>query len=174
MRKDKDNDKDIAKAIPTSSLLGIGLIAFDDLDRWFDNLLSCRWPQPDRKFPIWLERECSLSQNFSRIDIIEHDNEIKVRAAQSSVKKANPDVSISNQTVTIRAFSKQENETKNEAYYCQAISRGEFFQRTLSYLLVWMARKLKHHARMTYLTLPYPNQNKISAETLKLCDVCLL
>lgn len=167
MKKDKDNDKDIAKAIPTSSLLDTGLIAFDDLDRWFDNLLSYRWPQPDRKFPIWPERECSLSRNFPRIDIIEHDNEIKVQAAQPRVKRENPDVSISNQTVTIRAFSKQEKETKNEAYYCRAISRGEF-QRTLSYLLVWMARKLKHHSRMTYLTLPYPNQNKVNAETLKM------
>lgn len=170
MKKDKDNDKDIAKAIPTSSLQSTGLIAFDDLDRWFDTLLSCRWPQPDQKFPIWLERERFLSRNFPRIDIIEHDNEIKVQATQPSVKKENQDVSISNQTITIRAFSKQEKETKNEAYYCQAISRGEL-QRTLSYLLVWMARKLKHHARMTYLTLPYPNQNKVSEETLKLCDV---
>lgn len=85
--KDKDKDKDVAKATPTSSPLGTGLIAFDDLDRWFDNLLSRRWLQSDWKFPNWPEREFALSRNLPKVDIIGHDNEIKVQAALSGVKK---------------------------------------------------------------------------------------
>lgn len=126
--KDKGKDKDIAKATPSSP--GTGFIAFDDLDRWFDNLLFRRWQQPDWKFPAWPERGFSLRRNLPKVDIIEHDNEIKVQAALPGVKKEDLDVSINNQTIAIHASSKQE-ETKNEDYYSREISRGEF-QRTLS------------------------------------------
>lgn len=127
---DQNQDKNIAKTSPSASLSS-GLIAFDDLDRWFDNLLSRRWLQPDWKFPNWPEKELSLSRNFPKVDVIEHDNEIKVQAALPGVKKEDLDVSIDNQMITIHASCKQEEETKNENYYCREINRGEF-KRTLS------------------------------------------
>jgi HSP20 family protein len=159
--KDKDKDKDVAKATPTSSPLGTGLIAFDDLDRWFDNLLSCRWLQSDWKFPNWPEREFALSRNLPKVDIIGHDNEIKVQAALSGVKKEDLDVSINKQTVTIRASSKQEEETKNADYYCREISRGEF-QRTLSLPIHMDGEKAKASFKdgILDITIPKSEQSK--------------
>lgn len=127
----QDPNANIAKTSSEPSSPSSSLIAFDDLDRWFDNLLSRRWLQPDWKIPSWPEREFSLSKNIPKVDVIEHDNEIKVQAALPGVKKEDLDVSIDDQMVTIRASCKQEEETKNENYYCREINRGEF-QRTLS------------------------------------------
>jgi HSP20 family protein len=66
-----------------------------------------------------------------KIDIIEGDNEIKVHAALPGVKKEDLDVSLTNQTVTIRSSTKQEEKQESGEYYRREISRGEF-QRTVS------------------------------------------
>ena len=63
------------------------------------------------------------------MDIIDHDTEIEVQAALPGVKKEDLDVSINNQTITIRTSTKEEK--KEGKYFRREITRGEF-QRTLS------------------------------------------
>jgi HSP20 family protein len=65
-----------------------------------------------------------------KVDIIESDNEVKVNAALPGVKKEDIDVTLTNQTITIKSSSKQEEKQESGEYYRREISRGEF-QRTL-------------------------------------------
>jgi HSP20 family protein len=108
-----------------------GLMSFDEFDHFFDDFLSRRWPRLlDWNFPTGLEK------GFPKVDIIDHDNEIEVQAALPGVKKEDLDVSINNQTITIRTCTKEEKkeEKKEEEkgkYFRREITRGEF-QRTLS------------------------------------------
>ena len=101
--------------------------SFDEFDHFFDDFITRRWPRlMDWNAP-------TLTQaNFPRVDIINHDNDIEVKAALPGVKKEDIDVSIINQTITIRASSKEEKkEEKKGIFFRREISQGEF-QRTLS------------------------------------------
>ncbi len=103
------------------------LFSFDEFDHFFDDFLSRRWP----RVLDWNVSNLSES-SFPRVDIIDHDNNIEVQAALPGVKKEDVEVSIKNQTITIRASSKEEKkeETKDK-YFRREISRGEF-QRILA------------------------------------------
>ena len=70
--------------------------------------------------------------HFPRVDVIEHEKDIDVQAALPGFKKEDVEVSIKNQIITIRAFSKEEKkEEKKGNYFRKEIHRGEF-QRILT------------------------------------------
>ena len=103
------------------------MLSFDEFDNFFDDFLSRRWPRlSDWNFPAGFER------GFPKVDIIDHDNEVEVQAALPGVKKEDLDVTISNQTITIRTSTKEEKKEEEKGkYFRREITRGEF-QRTLS------------------------------------------
>lgn len=120
----KEMDTQKNTEVTPSSLMG-GLISFDEFDHFFDDFLSRRWPRLlDWNFPAGFEK------GFPKIDILDHDNEIEVQAALPGVKKEDLDVSIRNQTITIRTTAKEEKKEEGK-YFRREITRGEY-QRTLS------------------------------------------
>jgi HSP20 family protein len=132
MKESKENqeNKDIVGK-GTETEAGRGLMAFDDLDRWFEDMLSRRWLNPfDVKFPRFPTMNFPLGMDMPKVDIIENDNEIKVHAALPGVKKEDLDVTLTNQTITIKSSTKHEEKKESGEYYRREISRGEF-QRTL-------------------------------------------
>ena len=103
------------------------MLSFDEFDNFFDDFLSRRWPRLlDLNFPTGFDR------GFPKIDIIDHDNEIEVHAALPGIKKEDLDVTINNQTITIRTSTKEEKKEEEKGkYFRREITRGEF-QRTVS------------------------------------------
>lgn len=102
-----------------------GLTSFDEFDHFFDDFLSRRWPRLlDWNLPSRLERA------FPKVDIIDHDNEIEVQAALPGVKKEDLDVTINNQSISIRAATREEKKEEGK-YFRREITRGEF-QRVVS------------------------------------------
>jgi len=103
------------------------LLSFDEFDDFFDDFLSRRWPRMlDFNFPTGLDR------GFPKVDIIDHDKEIEVQAALPGIKKEDLDVTINNQTITIRTSTKEEKKEEEKGkYFRREITRGEF-QRTLT------------------------------------------
>ncbi|EIC29877.1 MULTISPECIES: Hsp20/alpha crystallin family protein [Methylomicrobium] len=129
--KETQENKDIVSQ-GSQTETGRGLMAFEDFDRWFDDMLSRRWLNPfDVKFPRFPLMSFPLSMEVPKVDIIENDNEIKVHAALPGVKKEDLDVSLTNQTVTIKSSTRQEKKQESGEYCRREISRGEF-QRTVS------------------------------------------
>ena len=113
-------DSEVLPKSSTSSLL-----SFDDFDNFFDDFLSRKWPRlMDWNVPIGLEK------SFPKVDVIEHDNEIEVQAALPGVKKEDLNVEINNQSISIRAATKEEKKEEGK-YFRREITRGEF-QRTFS------------------------------------------
>jgi HSP20 family protein len=123
MKNDKQEKKssELVPGAPSG-----GLMSFDEFDHFFDDFLSRKWPRLlDWNFP-----SVNLERGFPKVDIIDHDNEIEVQAALPGVKKEDLDVTINNQTITIRTSTKEEKKEEGK-YFRREISRGEF-QRTLS------------------------------------------
>jgi HSP20 family protein len=121
---DNENEAKKGTTVAPAASTG-GLMAFDEFDSFFDDFLSRKWPRLfDWNFPTSMER------GFPKVDILDHDNEIEVQAALPGVKKEDLDVSINNQTITIRTSTKEEKKQEGK-YFRREISRGEY-QRTLS------------------------------------------
>lgn len=125
-KKDKSKEVDTVQE-PSGS----DLISFEDLDTWFDDFLSRRWPSPfsNIKFPEWPGSTGSAG-NLPKVDIIDHDKEVEVQAALPGVKKENLEVSINENSITIRASTRTEEKKEGKQYFRKEISRGQF-QRTL-------------------------------------------
>jgi len=116
--KEKDAKKG-TEVIPSST--SGSLLSFDEFDNFFDDFLSRRWPRLlDFNFPAGFDR------GFPKLDILDHDNEIEVQAALPGVKKEDLDVTINNQTITIRTSTKEEKKKKKASIFA-ARSRGGNF-----------------------------------------------
>ena len=103
--KDTKESTEVIPSRPAGSLL-----SFDEFDNFFDDFLSRRWPRLlDWNFPAGFDR------GFPKIDILDHDNEIEVQAALPGIKKEDLDVTINNQTITIRTSTKEEKKKKKKA-----------------------------------------------------------
>lgn len=120
--KDTTQKTEVVPHTPSDSLL-----SFDEFDNFFDDFLSRRWPRLlDFNLPTGFDR------GFPKIDILDHDTEIEVQAALPGVKKEDLDVTINNQTLTIRTSTKEEKKEEEKGkYFRREITRGEF-QRTVS------------------------------------------
>ena len=122
-----------------------GLFSFDEFDNFFDDFMTRKWPRlMDWNVP-------TLSQaNFPRVDIIDHENDIEVKAALPGVKKEDIDVSIINQTITIRASCKEEKKEEKKVNIFDVrlvkVNSSEQYR----YLNMSMMRKLKPLLRMAY------------------------
>ena len=122
-----------------------GLFSFDEFDHFFDDFMTRRWPR------LMDLNASTLSQaNFTRVDIIDHENDIEVKAALPGVKKEDIDVSIINQTITIRASCKEEKKEEKKVNIFDVrlvkVNSSEQYR----YLNMSMMRKLKPLLRMAY------------------------
>jgi len=125
-KQDIEKSKQQGSELMPKSPFG-GLMSFDEFDHFFDDFLSRRWPRLlDWNMP-------TLSEfNLPKVDILDHDNEIEVRAALPGVKKEDLDVTVTNQSIIIRSTTKEEKKEEEKGkYFRREISCGEF-QRTLA------------------------------------------
>lgn len=116
-------NKETKEVTPTTG----GLFSFDEFDNFFSDFLSHKWPRVfDWNSPVVFEK------TFPKVDVIDHDKDIEVRAALPGVKKENLELTITDQTINIHATTKKD-EKKEEAgrYYRREIMHGEY-QRTLA------------------------------------------
>ena len=157
------NDKETKKSkqvAPSTSLSD--LISFDEFDSFFDDFLTHRrWPRlSDWSFPT------TLDQGFPKIDIIDHENDIEVQAALPGIKKEELEVSINNQSITIRTTSKKE-EKQEGKYFRREITKGEF-QRTLSLPDNIDSDSAKAKFENGMLTLTIPKTEKSQRKCIKI------
>ncbi|POZ49841.1 Hsp20/alpha crystallin family protein [Methylovulum psychrotolerans] len=101
-------------------------LMFEEFDSFFNDFLYRRWP----RLLNWNSPGVALAEDFIKVDIIDHDHEIEVRAALPGIKKEDLEVSINDQAITIRtSFAGEKKE--DGKYFRREITRGSY-QRTLS------------------------------------------
>ena len=100
---------------------------FEEMERMFGSMFPRARMRPlDWEWPSWAEMSSMAEGKTPRLDIVERDNEVMVRAELAGVDKKDIDVSLTDNTVTIRGHTKSEHkEEKGDFYRCE-ISRGEF------------------------------------------------
>ena len=127
MAKQKESKQDIQKAQPARFVS-----PFEEMDRFFDNHPLSEWMRPFHLTrPSWAELGAPFEGKMPKVDVIERDNEIIVKAEMPGVDKKDLDISVTKNSVTIQgSTSHEEKEEKGNHYRCE-ISRGSY-SRTLT------------------------------------------
>lgn len=104
---------------------------FEEMDRIFENVFPRGWLRPFRELPSWSEMAAPLEERMPKVNVIDRDEEVFVRAELPGVKKENLEVSVSENAVTIKGETKREEKEEKGDYYRCEISQGAF-ARTIS------------------------------------------
>jgi len=116
--------KEIQKAMPVRALT-----PFDEMDRMFDRFMSGNWMRPfawDR--PLWKGMMEPLEWNLPRMDVIDRDEDILVRAEVPGVDKKDLEVSLADNMLTVKgSVKREEKEEKGDFYRCET-SQGAFLR----------------------------------------------
>lgn len=97
-----------------------------DIDQWFDQFFGRGWLPP----ALWerspLAEAAGLQERAPRIDVSDRENEIVVRAEVPGVKKDDLDVSVNEDSVTIRGETRYEEKKEQENFYRREIGQSAF------------------------------------------------
>jgi HSP20 family protein len=92
-----------------------------DMQRMFDSFFGARWRPSQWELP-----ELPFGETSPRVDVIDRENEVLVRVELPGVEKKDIDVSLGDDTVTIRATAHKEAREERGDYFRREISKGEF------------------------------------------------
>ncbi len=108
------------------------LSPFEEMDRLFESVFPRGWLRPMRwEWPSLGELAAPFEGRLPKVDVVDRDNDILVRAELPGVDKKDVDISITDNTVTIHATTRRESTEEEGEYYRREISTGAF-SRTLA------------------------------------------
>lgn len=117
------NDKDTKKGevVPREAR---DLTPFEEMDRLFHQLFSGGLMRPfDISRPAWMQMHGM--ENMPRVDVIDREDEVVVKAEIPGMDKEHIDVSVTNDAVTIKGEIREEKEEKGD-FYRSEIRRSSF------------------------------------------------
>jgi HSP20 family protein len=98
---------------------------FDELDRMFDHFLESGFLRPfHMHWPEWA-RMREFEMQMPRVDVIDREDEVLVRAELPGVKKDQLDLTVSEHYLTLKGEAHEEKEEKGE-FYRSEIHHGSF------------------------------------------------
>jgi len=107
---------------------GQWLSPFEEMDRLFERFFPRGWLRPWRaEMPGWGEL-MPFEVRTPHVDLIDHEDELILRAEVPGVKKDDLDVSVSDDTVTIRGEVKHEAAEEEGEYYHREMTYGSFYR----------------------------------------------
>ena len=121
----KESKKEVQKTEATHVLT-----PFEEMDRLFDNYFSRGWISPFQ-WPTIPKTIAPFEGKIPHVDIIDREDEIIVKAELPGVEKKDLDVSVNENSVTIKGSTRHEEKEEKGDYYRCEISRGSY-ARTLS------------------------------------------
>ena len=136
---------------------------FEGIDRMFDEFFGRGWLRPFRRqWPAFPELELGMP----KVDVIDRDAEVVVRAEVPAVRKEDIEVSVSGEVLTIKGESKHEEKEEKGDYYRCEISRGAF-SRMVTLPAAVDQDKAKAVLKDGVLELTLPKVEKAKRRTIK-------
>ncbi len=101
---------------------------FEELERMFEQFMGRSWMRPfSWENPLLSEMSRSMDVRVPSVDVIDREEEVVVRAEIPGVDKENLEVSLSDDRLTIKGSTRQENVEKEAGEYTRReMSRGSF------------------------------------------------
>ncbi|MBI3775284.1 MAG: Hsp20/alpha crystallin family protein [Gammaproteobacteria bacterium] len=155
----------IRKTATTASPLRL-VDPFTEIERIFEGFFPRGRSRPSRWDLLNWPGTAELAAKSPRVDVIERDAEVLVRAELPGVEKDKLDISLTDDTVTIKATTgHEEKEEKGDYYRCE-ISRGEFV-RTLTLPAAVNTDKAKASFKNGILELTLPKMEQAKRRNIK-------
>jgi HSP20 family protein len=118
----KESKQELQKAEPKRALS-----PFEEMDRLFEDYFSRGWMRPFRwEWPSLGEMAKPFEGKMPKVDVIERDDEVIVKAELPGVDKKDLDVSVTENSVTIKGTTSHEAKEEKGDYYRCEISRGAY------------------------------------------------
>lgn len=166
---EKEKEKKMAKAGEAAPAKASRAVTpFEEMDRMFDAFFGPRsrgWLSPFH-WPSLGELPAPFEGRTPKVDVIDRDHEVVVKAELPGVKKEDLDVTVGDNSVTIRASTRQESKEEKENYYRCEISRGEF-SRTVGLPAAVDAGKAKAKFADGVLEMTLPKIEEAKRRTVK-------
>ena len=140
---------------------------WDEMEQWFGEFGRRGWLHPfSWEWPKEMEAMAPFEGRMPRVDMIDRDDEVVIRAELPGVKKDDLEVTLSEHVVTIEAHTTREEKEEKGEYYRRETSRGDF-QRTLTLPGGVDEAKAKAHFADGVLELTLPKLEKTSRRKVK-------
>jgi len=103
---------------------------FDEMERMMEsfwgkdpwtNMFPIHWQRP-----AWAELKPPFEGRTPKVDVIDRDTEVVVKAELPGVKKENLDVTLTDDMLTLRASTREESDKEAGHYHRRELSSGEF------------------------------------------------
>ncbi len=170
----KQESKEVEKPQTSTAISPAGEFerVFDrvrDLERrMFDSFFRRDWMSPLRwEEPVFPELGEVFKLGGPKVDVIERDAEVVVRAEVPGVAKDDLDISLTESSVTLRGKTRHEEKEEKGSYRRMEISRGEF-SRTLHLPSDVDASKASAKFKDGVLELTLPKLKKTQRHTVKI------
>jgi HSP20 family protein len=131
---------------------------FEEMDRLFDEFFGRGWLRPFL---------ADIGLAAPKVDVVDRDEEVLVRAEVPGVNKEDIEVSISGNMLTIKGETKREEREEKGDYYRCELARGAF-ARTLSLPAEVDEAKAKAELKAGVLELTLPKVEKSRRRTIKI------
>lgn len=140
---------------------------WDEMERWFNEFGRHGWMRPfSWDWPGEMKSMQPFEGRVPKVDMIDRDKEVVIRAELPGVNKDDLDVTLSENTVTIKAHTTREEKEEKGDYYRREMSRGDF-QRTLTLPGGVDEAKAKANFADGVLELTLPKMEKTSRRKVK-------
>jgi len=159
----KESKQELQKAEPRRALS-----PFEEMDRMFEDFFPRGWMRPFRwEWPSLGEMAKPFDGKMPKVDVIDRDDEVVVKAELPGVEKKDLDVSVTETSVTIKGTtSHEEKEEKGDYYRCE-ISRGAY-ARTVALPSYVDADKAKASFKDGVLELTLPKVEKSKRRSIEI------
>jgi HSP20 family protein len=142
------------------------LSPFDEMDRLFDEYFRRGWMRPWR-FEWPSLPEISLPEmKAPKVDVIDRETEVVVKAEVPGVDKKDLDISVGDDSVTIKGSTRHEEKEEKGDYYRHEISTGAF-SRTVALPAAVDGAKAKASFKDGMLELVIPKIEKAKRHAVK-------
>lgn len=170
----KQESKEVEKPQPGTAISPAGEMErvfgrVRDLERrMFDNFFRRDWLSPLRwEEPVFPELGEMFKLGGPKVDVIERDTEVVVRAEVPGVAKNDLNISLTENSVTLQGKTRHEEKEEKGDYRRMEISRGEF-SRTLHLPAGVDASKASAKFKDGVLELTLPKLKKTQRHTVKI------
>ena len=141
---------------------------WEEMERWFERAArQAGWLRPALwEWPPHLESIGALRSGVPKVDVVDRDAEVVVRAELPGVAKDDLDVTVTDDSVTLKAHTSHEEKEEKGEYYRREMSYGEYL-RTVSLPHAVDGEKARATFNDGVLELTLPKVEKTSRKRVK-------
>lgn len=139
-----------------------GLHPIDEMNKLFDQFFHRDWMHPSHwEWPDFSHISSPFGVKMPRMDILDKEGEIQIRAEVPGVEKDDLDITMTSNSVLLKGKTRHEEKEEKENYYRSEISYG-VFQRSMMLPVEVDADKAKATFKDGMLELTVPKSDKAS------------